>query len=97
MVAAEVGRIDADGSLGELLPSGSLGDALRDKIRESILKSVRKATDLEALLPPQVRPYATMRTLAFTGATTLELDLSAVLRFPAGQAQSLLDQLRNRK
>ena len=30
---ADVGRIDADGSLGELLRSGSLGPALRDKIR----------------------------------------------------------------
>jgi hypothetical protein len=94
---ASIGRIEADGSLGELLNSGSLGNALRDKIRESILKSVRKATEPETLLPPPVRTYATIRTLAFSGTAALELDVDAVLRFPAGQAQSFIDELRGRK
>jgi hypothetical protein len=44
-----------------------------------------------------VRQYATIRSLAFAGDATLELNLAAQLRFPAQQAQGLLDQLRNRK
>jgi hypothetical protein len=94
---AEVGRIEADGSLGELLRSGSLGDALRDKIRESLLKSVHKVTDLDAMIPPQVRPYVEIRSLAFGGDSALELMLTAQLKLPADQASRLLDQLRNRK
>ena len=62
---AEIGDIEADGSLGEALRSGSLGDALRDKIREALLKAIRKAAYLEAVVPAQVRPFVTVQTVAF--------------------------------
>ena len=48
---AEVGKIDADGPLGDLLRAGSLGAALRDKIRESLLKAIEKSADLEVVVP----------------------------------------------
>lgn len=94
---ADVGRIDADGSLGELLHSGSMGDTLRDKIRESVLKAIRKATDFNTVVPPQVRPYATVQSLSFAGDARLELRLTAQVKVPASQAASVLDQLRTRK
>lgn len=94
---ADVGRMDADGSLGELLHSGSIGDALRDKIRESLLKAIRKATNFDTVIPPQVRPYATVQSLTFAGDVKLELALVAQLKLPAEQTATVLDQLRSRK
>ena len=94
---ADVGRIEADGSLGELLRSGAIGDALRDKIRESLMKSIHKVSDLDTLVPAQVRPYIEIRSIDFAGETTLELRLAAQLKLPAEQAAGLLEQLRNRK
>ena len=94
---ADVGKIDADGSLGELLRSGSLGDALRDKIRESLLKAIRKATDFDTVVPPQVQPYAVVESLAFGGDAKLELRLAAQLKLPVEQTATVLDQLRSRK
>lgn len=38
---AEVGSIQADGSLGELLRAGPLGETLRDKIRNSVQKAMQ--------------------------------------------------------
>jgi hypothetical protein len=51
VLTAEVRKIDADGSLGEVLRSGSLGDALRQKIAAAIESAVQKATDLKSTLP----------------------------------------------
>lgn len=47
----EVGPIEADGSLGELLRSGTIGEMLRDKIRSAILPAMQKGTNLSATLP----------------------------------------------
>jgi len=59
----EIGRVEAEGLIGELLRSGSLGDTLRDKITESLLSTVRKAGDFNATLPPAARatPHSTAR------------------------------------
>ena len=43
----EVGRIEADGSLGEMLRSGSLGDQIREKIEESLVNSIPKSIESE--------------------------------------------------
>ena len=94
---AEVGRIEADGSLGELLRSGAIGDALRDKIRESLLRSIHKVSDPETLVPAQVRPYVEVRSLDFGGEKALELRLAAQLKLPPEQASGLLELLRSPK
>jgi hypothetical protein len=39
----ELGPVEADGSLGELLRSGTLGEILRDKIQSAILTALKKA------------------------------------------------------
>src|SRR6202008_365204 len=61
----EVGPIQADGSLGELLRSGALGDMLREKIRNAILNALQKGTDLNATLPPAVQGYAKIKDARF--------------------------------
>ena len=64
----EVGPIEADGSLGELLRSGTIGEMLRDKIRSAILSAMQKGTNLSATLPPAIQGYATIQNAQFRNA-----------------------------
>ncbi len=93
---AEVGDIQADGSLGEALRSGSLGTALRDKIRESLLKAVQKAADPGAMLPAQIQPFVSIQSLAFGdgGNHRLLLNVGGGLTIQPKQIVDLLGQLR---
>ena len=96
---AEVGKIDADGPLGDLLRAGSLGAALRDKIRESLLKAIEKSADLEVVVPAQARPFVAIQSIAFGdgGSGSLVLNLAGRLSIPPAQVSSILDQFRNRR
>jgi hypothetical protein len=64
-MASEVQKIDADGSLGEVLQSGSFGTSVKEKIASSIESSLRKGLDLKSTLPPAVASAATLRTARF--------------------------------
>jgi hypothetical protein len=46
-LGAEVRKIDADGSLGDVLRSGSVGDSIREKIAASIGSAIRKTNESE--------------------------------------------------
>jgi hypothetical protein len=71
----DVGRIEADGALGDLLRSGSLGNQLREKIRASLLSAMQKGTDFKATLPAAVQDYATLENAQFTDAGNGNLDV----------------------
>ena len=94
---AEIGEIDADGSLGELLHS-EYGNTLRDKIREALLKAIQKTSALEAVVPAQARPFVTIQSVEFAerGTGILMLNLMGRLTVPLGQVSSVLEQFRNR-
>jgi hypothetical protein len=94
----EVGKIDADGSLGELLRSGSLGDMLRDKIRTSILSAMQKGTDLSATLPPAIEGRATIQNAAFKdgGGGRLMVVLAGEGQITREQIQVLSRQIKER-
>jgi hypothetical protein len=93
---ATVGAIDADGALGELLRSGSLGDALRDRIRESLTTAVQKSSNLEGVLPAQVRPLVTLESVKFgdLGSGRLGLLLNGIVTLSDEQARGLIEQFR---
>lgn len=95
---AEILSIDAGGSLGELLRSGSLGKTLRDKIAEAILKAVRKSTDTETMLPAAAQPWLRIVSVSFgdSGNGQLALNLDAQLLVPSEKVSALFDQLRAR-
>jgi hypothetical protein len=88
---AEVGRIDADGSLGEVLQS-NYGTALRDKIREALLKAVQKSTNLETVLPEQARPFVTIQRVSFAekGTGMLMLNVGGRIMVPPDKIASIL-------
>jgi hypothetical protein len=94
----EIGRVEAEGLIGELLRSGSLGDTLRDKITESLLSTVRKAGDFNATLPPAARGNATLHRAQFqgTGSGKLLVVLDGVILVSNDQVTSLTSELKGR-
>jgi hypothetical protein len=95
---AEIGNIDADGSLGELLHS-EYGNALRDKIREALLKAIQKSSGLEAVVPAQTRPFVKLESVEFAerGTGILMLNLAGRVMVPGEQVSSVLEQFRNKR
>ena len=94
----EVGEIEADGSLGELLRSGALGDTIREKIRSSILSALNKGTNLGATLPPAVQGYVTIQSAEFKdgGEGSLLVVLDGEARITQEQVKLLSDQVKER-
>jgi hypothetical protein len=94
----EVGPIEADGSLGELLRSGTLGEMLREKIRSAILSALQKGTDLNATLPSAVQGNATLQTAEFQdgGAGRLIAVLGGEIRISNEQIRALSKEVKQR-
>jgi hypothetical protein len=94
----EVGTIQADGSLGELLRSGSLGEVIQEKIRDAILNAMQKGANLGATLPPAAQPYVTIDSAQFqnAGAQHLAVQLVGEIRVPRDQLQAVTQQLKSR-
>jgi hypothetical protein len=92
----EVGTIEADGSLGELLRSGTVGEMIKEKIRTSILSAMQKGTNLSATLPPAVQRYATIENAAFkdAGSGRLMVVLEGQVRITKEQVQQLSQQVK---
>src|SRR5580698_4210371 len=88
---AEVRKIDADGSLGEALHSGSFGDSIRQKIASNIESSIRKSADLKSALPAGMDSVVTLRTVQFAdgGSGRLWLTVDGDLHLTAEQFQML--------
>jgi len=88
---AEVRKIEADGSLGEALHSGSFGDSIRQKIAANIESSVRKSADLKSALPAGMESVLTLRTVRFAdgGSGRLWLTIEGELHLTAEQFQVL--------
>jgi hypothetical protein len=91
---AEVRKIDADGSLGEALHSGSFGDSIRQKIATNIESSVRKSADLKSALPAGVDAVATLRRIQFAdgGDGRLWLTVDGDLHLDKEQFEGLSKQ-----
>jgi hypothetical protein len=94
----EVGTIEADGSLGELLRSGALGAMIREKIRTAILSAMQKGTNLSATLPPAAQGYATIQNAEFkdAGSGRLIVVLHGQIRITKEQVQELSKQVKER-
>jgi hypothetical protein len=97
-MGAEVRKIDADGSLGEALRSGSFGDSIRQKITAGIESSIRKSADLKSTLPAGVDSVATLRTVQFAdgGSGRLWLTVGAELHLSPEQFQGLAKGIMTR-
>jgi hypothetical protein len=96
---AEVRKIDADGSLGEALRSGSFGDSIRQKIATSIESSIRKSADLKSTLPEGVEKVVTLEAVHFTdgGSGRLWLTIDGELHLSREQFEGLEKQIISRR
>ena len=90
-MAAEVQKIDADGSLGEVLQPGPLVTAVKEKIARSMESSVRKGLDLKSMLPPAVAGAVMLRSAQFASGTEgrLWFSVEGEVHITAAQLQSL--------
>jgi hypothetical protein len=90
-MASEVQKIDADGSLGEVLRSGSLGASVKEKIASGIESSIRKGLDLQSALPPAAASAATLTSARFTSSPEgrLWFSVDGEVHITAAQFQSL--------
>jgi hypothetical protein len=95
-LASEIGRVDGDISLRELLSSGSLGAALRDQIAASLLFAMQKGTDLKSTLPTAAQGSASIEKAKFQedGAGRLSLVLEEKLLLSDEQATRFAVQLK---
>ena len=95
-LVAEVISIDADGSLGELLRAGAIGDMLRDKIKNSVQNAMQKASDLGATIPPAAQALATIQSATFKdgGSGRLQVVLVGEIRISDEQFQTLSKQVK---
>lgn len=93
----EVGAIQADGSLGELLRAGPLGEAIRNKVHDAILKALRKATNVNATLPPIAQQYASLQSASFAdgGDGRLLVVLDGEVHLSTEQIKTLREQIRD--
>lgn len=94
----EVGPIEADGSLGELLRSGTVGDMLREKIRAQVLAAMQKGTNLSATIPPAIQDYVKIKSAQFkdAGAGRLNVVLVGEAQVTNQQIQELSKQVKER-
>ena len=97
-VDARIGGIEADGPLGEMLRSGPVGNTVRDKMSEALLKVLQRSTDLDGVMKPETRRFVTIQKIAFVdaGFGRLALDMAGRLQVPGESVSTVLEQFGNR-
>ena len=95
-LVASIGRVDAQGLVGELLRSGTLGEFVRDRITESLLATVRPVSDYKALLPPVAQGNVTLHRAQFqeTGPGRLSIVLNGDIQVSSDKVTSLTSELK---
>lgn len=90
-LTAQVRKIDADGSLGEVLSSGSLRDTIREKLQAGIESAIQKAASLKSTLPAGIEDGAVLQTVQFSdgGAGHLWLKIDGEVRLTDQQFHGL--------
>lgn len=83
-VSPSISHVEAEGLVGDLLRSGTLGETVRDKIAESVLSAVRQGSDYKAILPATAQGYAKLQQAKFqgTGAGELTIVLDGSMQLP---------------
>jgi hypothetical protein len=91
-----IGNVDAEGLVGELLRSGSVGEAVRDKIADSVLLAIVQGADYKAMLPPAAQGNVKLQQARFqgTGANILTIVMEGGIRVSPENMTLLLTQLK---
>jgi hypothetical protein len=97
-VESKVERIQAEGLVGELLRSGSLVDALRDKLAEALSAAARQGADFKTILPAAASGNIAVDEAEFqgTGAGKVIMVLQGEIRVSDEKASALIGELKQR-
>jgi hypothetical protein len=92
----EIGKVDAQGLVGDLLRSGSLGEAVRDKVAESVLNALLQGADYKTMLPPTALGSVMLQRVGFegSGAGRLSAVLEGDIAVSDDKVSSLISQLK---
>jgi hypothetical protein len=95
LLTAQVRKIDADGSLGEMLHAGFFGDSLWEKIAASVESNIQKAANLKTALPAAMESSAALQSAQFAdgGAGRLWLTIAGEVHLSAEQLRGLAGKL----
>ncbi len=96
-IDARIGGIEADGPLGEMLRSGPVGSAVRDKMRDALLKVLQRSTSLDGVIKAETRRFVAIQKLVFVdaGFGRLALDMTGRLQVPGESVSTVLEQFGN--
>jgi hypothetical protein len=92
---AEIGHVEAEGLIGDLLRTGPVGAWMRDQIAASVLSVIQQTGDFKTSLPAGARSYATLRRAQFqgTGSGKLLVVLDGEIRVSNDQLAALTGEL----
>jgi hypothetical protein len=95
-LVAQIGQVEAQGLIGDLLRSGTLGQTIRDKTAEAFIGMMRQGTDFKNALPSGVRNYAVLRHADFqgTGSGKLVMRLSGEISVSNEQLSAVTTELQ---
>jgi hypothetical protein len=93
---AKIEQVEADGLLGELLRSDTLGEKLRDKIAACVLSVLDQGGDFKAALPSGTRDFASLKQAHFQdmGAGRLMMVMDGEIRVSSEQVAALTTVLK---
>ncbi|HXW14174.1 MAG TPA: hypothetical protein VEN79_06670 [Terriglobia bacterium] len=94
----ELGTIQADGSLGELLRTGPFEQMLREKVARALQSATENGANFAETLPPAAQGFATILSARFkdAGSGHLAVVLSGEIHLTSQQADLLKNQLQVR-
>lgn len=95
-LVTQIGQVQAQGLIGDLLRSGSLGQTIRDKTAEVFVSIMRQSTDFKNALPSGVRNYAILRHAEFqgTGSGRLIVRLSGEINVSSDRLSAVTSELQ---
>ena len=94
----EIVGVEASGVVGDMLRSGSLGEALRGKIAKAVQTAIQKGIDAKATLPPSAQGATTIESATFqnAGLGNLNIIVNGKIRISDEQVKLLASQLKER-
>jgi hypothetical protein len=97
-IESTLGHVDAEGLVGDLLRSGSLGDTVREQTTQLLLTTVQRASDFKLTLPPSAQADAKLRRAQFQGAGSGKLlaILDGEIRVADDKVAALTSELQAR-
>jgi hypothetical protein len=98
-LAPSIAHVDAQGRIGELLQSGSLGELVRDKVAESVLPIIQRSMDYKTMIPAAAQGELKLTHVQFeeAGAGKLNLVLDGDIQVPSDKVLSLTSELKARE